>query len=78
MKTMMNQHIDPYDLLLQLNSRMGNLEKNTLELQTSLIKITTAFNDQTQVIQQLQNNQQALDQVIGSMMQELRHRDLNR
>jgi hypothetical protein len=74
----MNQHIDPYDLLLQLNSRMGNLEKNTLELQTSLIKITTAFNDQTQVIQQLQNNQQALDQVIGSMMQELRHRDLNR
>jgi len=75
---MMNQHIDPYDLLLQLNSRMGNLEKNTLELQTSLIKITTAFNDQTQVIQQLQNNQQALDQVIGSMMQELRHRDLNR
>lgn len=68
---MMNQHIDPYDLLLQLNNRMGNLEKNTLELQNSLIRVTTAFNEHAQVIQQLQNNQQALDQAIGAMMHEL-------
>lgn len=65
---MIQFNIDPYDMLIQNNVRIGLLEEQMRQLQAESVQDKKIINQQQQVIKQLQQNEGVLSEAVGHLL----------
>jgi hypothetical protein len=65
---MIHINIDPYDMLIQHNVRIGLLETTLRDTQQQLLEITKIMREQTQLIKQLKNNENEIGRAVQHLL----------
>ena len=65
---MIQFNIDPYDMLMQLNTRTQLIEQQLRELQLNQLNISKMLEQQNQLIKHLQQNEGALSEAVGTCL----------
>jgi len=61
-------NIDPFDMLMQLNTRSQLMEQQVRELQLNQLNLSKMMEQQTLLIKQLQQNENTLSEAVGTCL----------
>ena len=65
---MIQFNIDPFDMLMQLNTRSQLMEQQVRELQLNQLNLSKMMEQQTLLIKQLQQNENTLSEAVGTCL----------
>ena len=65
---MIQFNIDPYDMLMQLNTRTQLIEQQLRELQLNQLNISKMLEQQNQLIKHMQKNESTLSEAVSTCL----------
>ena len=61
-------NFDPYEKMVQMDIRIGLMENCIRELQMNQLQLSKMLEQQTNLIRQLQQNEQVLNEAVGTCL----------